>query len=70
MSTISQIQDMLPFGPPYEIDGKVYTTLPVIDVDCLVFTQVGPSIPGITPATVLRTVIQISDIEVFRGRNA
>lgn len=70
MSTLSQVTAIVGFGPPYVIDGVVYTSTPTIDTDCLVFATAGPTVPGIAPGTTVRTVVPIATIRTMRGRNA
>jgi hypothetical protein len=66
----NQVLSMLANGPPFEIDGLVYTTAPTLDGDCLVFTQVAPTIPGIAAGTTLRFVLPMNAMQVFRAKNA
>jgi len=70
MATLAQIQAIIAFGPPFEIDGLVTNSTPVVDVDCLVITQAGPVLDGLPLGTTTRAVVPIASIEVFRGRNA
>ena len=70
MSFLSQVTDMLTKGEPFEINGTLYTSVPTLDTDCLVFTQTNPVLPGVAAGTTLRAVVQLSDIRSIRSKNA
>lgn len=67
---IAQVTQMLTFGPPYVVDGVVYTTQPTLDTDCLVWADPGPTVPGIAPGTTVRTVVPLLTVGQFRAKNA
>jgi hypothetical protein len=67
---LAQVADMLAKGPPFELDGVVYPTLPTLDTDCLVFTGATPALPGVAAGTTLRTVVNLAAVERMRSKNA
>jgi hypothetical protein len=67
---LAQVADMLTKGAPFEIDGVVYSTVPTLDTDCLVFTQTVPALPGVAAGTTLRAVLNLAAVERMRSKNA
>ena len=67
---LAQVASMLAKGPPFELDGIVYPTLPTLDTDCLVFTDAVPPLPGVAAGTTLRTVLNLAAVERMRSKNA